>query len=284
MRLRGIPVEFAGSLLRVLCDVDQNRPRAARSRHIERFADRSRHFIGVRHQIVVLRDGQRDAGDVGFLKGVGADQLAADLPRDAHDWRRIEHRRRNACDHIGRAGPGGSNRDADLPAGASESIGHVRRTLLVAHEDVMDLAVLERVVCRQNCTTGIAEHVLHTLALDAFPQNACSGHVLASHLVRHSTLLVDLISPKKQNPPSQRFWRGGIGEPSGFLVSQLTASLHTVEGTIIRTLQTVPTDRCRYAMIHSCIKGKTMVSKAIPRRKGESLAVFPARILAGLRS
>jgi hypothetical protein len=43
-------------------------------------------------------------------------------------------------------------------------------------------------------------------------------------------------APKKQNPPSQRFWRGGIRELSRLLCSQLTASLHTGEGTIIRTL------------------------------------------------
>ena len=172
LRLRGIPIKFACSLLRVLSDVDQNRPRTARSRDIESFSDGARDFVGVGDEIVMLRDGQRNAGDVGLLKGVGADQLAANLSRDADDWRRIEHRSGNARDHIGRAGSGRGNGDADFPAGASVTVGHVRRTLLVAHQDVVNLAALERVIGRQNCAAGIAEHVLHALALDAFPKNA----------------------------------------------------------------------------------------------------------------
>src|ERR1019366_6342184 len=53
------------------------------------------------------------------------------------------------------------------------------------------------------------------------------------------------LAPKKQNPPSQRFWRGGIREPSRFLIAQLTGSLHTGEGTKTRTPQTTTLARCR---------------------------------------
>ena len=69
----------------------------------ERFADRRRDVFGARHQVVVLRDRQRDAGDVGFLERVGSDQLAAHLSGDADDRRRVEHRRRDAGDHVRRA-------------------------------------------------------------------------------------------------------------------------------------------------------------------------------------
>ena len=42
-------------------------------REVERLGDGLRDVVGVLHQEVVLGDRQRDAGDVGFLEGVGAD-------------------------------------------------------------------------------------------------------------------------------------------------------------------------------------------------------------------
>src|ERR1035441_4182226 len=65
---------------------------------------------------------------------------------------------------------------------------------------------LERVVGRKNGSSGISEDDLHTLTLEAFPENASPGHVLSRCLV-HTALPR---APKKQNPPGQRFWRGGI--------------------------------------------------------------------------
>ena len=81
------PHELARALLRVLGDVDQHRAGTARARDVEGFAHVVRDVIGAGHQVVVLGDRQRDAGDVGFLEGVGADQLAADLAGDADDRR-----------------------------------------------------------------------------------------------------------------------------------------------------------------------------------------------------
>ena len=45
-----------------------------------------------RHQVVVLGDRQRDAGDVGLLEAVAANQLAADLAGDADDRHGVHHR------------------------------------------------------------------------------------------------------------------------------------------------------------------------------------------------
>src|SRR5215471_11457917 len=39
----------------------------------------------------------------------------------------------------------------------------------------MDAAVLQGIVSRKNRPTGVAEDVLHALALQAFPKNLCSG-------------------------------------------------------------------------------------------------------------
>jgi hypothetical protein len=85
LRLSRFPIKLAGALLRVLGDVDQHRPRPSGLRHVHRFANGVRDFIRAGHKIIVLGDGLRNAGDVGFLKRVRAKQLAAHLPRDAHD-------------------------------------------------------------------------------------------------------------------------------------------------------------------------------------------------------
>src|SRR5215467_15156886 len=106
---------------------------------------------------------------------------------------------------------------------------------------MMDLAVLQSVVGRENRAAGIAEHVLYPFALDALPKNARAGHGLARGLLLHTILP----TPQKQNPPSQRFWRGGIREPLRFSVSQLTASLHTGGLTQPRTRNPTTQIRCR---------------------------------------
>ena len=87
LRRGGVPIEIAGALLGVLRDVDEDRAGPARRGDLKRFAHGGRDILRARHQIVVLRDGERDAGDVGFLKAVAADKLAADLSGDADDRR-----------------------------------------------------------------------------------------------------------------------------------------------------------------------------------------------------
>ncbi len=174
LRPGGFPIEFAGRLLRVFRYINEYGARASGTGHIKCLAQDLSQFAGVGDEVIVLGDGKRDAGNVGFLKSVGADQLAAYLSGDANDRGRIQHRRGNAGDHVGRARAGSRDRDADFAAGAGIAVCHMRGALLVTHQDVMDIAVFEGVICRQNCASRIAEDVLHALALQAFPQNLCS--------------------------------------------------------------------------------------------------------------
>ena len=133
------------------------------------------------HQIVVLGDGQRDARDVGLLKRIGADELASHLTGDAHDRGGIEHRRGDAGDHVGGARSRGRDGDTDLPTGSRVAIRHVRGALFVPHQHVMDLAVLQGVIGRQDRAAGIAEHVPHALSFETLPQYAGSGHASCWH-------------------------------------------------------------------------------------------------------
>ena len=130
----------------------------------------------------MLRDRQSDASDVGLLKSVVTDQLAAHLARDADDRRRIHHRRGNARDQVGCTRPRGGNGDADSAAGARVTVGHVRRALFVPHQHVVDLGVFaQRVIGRQNRSTRITEDVLHAFALEAFPDNLSTGFLHKLH-------------------------------------------------------------------------------------------------------
>ncbi len=134
----GVEVEFRQALLRVLGDVDEHRAGPAGLRDQKGFADGLRHVFGARDEVVVLGDGQRDAGDVHFLEGVGAEDFARDLAGDADHGDGIEHGGGDAGDQVGRAGAGGGDSHTHLAGGARVAVGHVGRALLVAHQDVAD--------------------------------------------------------------------------------------------------------------------------------------------------
>src|ERR1700687_2956623 len=44
----------------------------------------------------------------------------------------------------------------------------------MAHQNVVDVTVLQGIIGRQNCASRIAENVLNALALQALPENLCS--------------------------------------------------------------------------------------------------------------
>ena len=105
------PLERRARLLHVLADVDQHRagaPRAAAIANASRSAGASRVDVG--DQLVVLRDGQRDAGDVRLLEGVAAEQLRRHLARDEHGRHRVEHGGRDAGRQVGGARARGRDR------------------------------------------------------------------------------------------------------------------------------------------------------------------------------
>ena len=175
LRLGRFPVKLARRLLCIFRDIHEHRPGPPGTRHVKSFADGTGDFTRVRHKIVMLGDWKRDAGDIRFLERVGADQLAPDLSGNAHDGRGIEHGRRDASDHVRSAGTGGRNRNAYVSADARVSVSHVSCALLVTHQYVMDLAVLQSVIGGKDRATRISEDMLHAFALETFPDDLCSG-------------------------------------------------------------------------------------------------------------
>ena len=102
-----------------------------------------------------------------------------------HDHRdRIHQRIGEAGDRIGRARPRGHQHHADLAGRARIALGHVRRALLVPHQDVLHLVLLEhRIVDRQRRAAGIAEDVLDPLIGQRLDHHFRAGHLLGHCLV-----------------------------------------------------------------------------------------------------
>ena len=154
----------------------------------------------------MLGDRQRDAGDVGFLKRVRANQLAADLAGDADDGRGVHHRGGDAGDHVGRARTRGRDGHADAAARARIAVGHVRGALLVADQHVPDRVLEHRVVGGQNRAAGVAEDVGHALTDETLPQNLRTGQLLSSSSVRNRSHVLSTGSlrpwPTDQHQPN----------------------------------------------------------------------------------
>ncbi len=134
---------------------------------MERLVGDLREVGGVLDQVGVLDDRQRDAGHVGLLEGVGADQVAAHLPGDGDQRDRVQVGVGDAGDEVRRAGAAGRGADTDLAGGAGVPVGGVRGALLVAHEHMAQLlGVVEGVVERDGDPAGKAEDGIAALFLE----------------------------------------------------------------------------------------------------------------------
>ena len=166
--------------LHVLGHVDQHRAGTAGGRDIERLVQHLGEIVDVAHQPVVLGAGPGDADGVAFLERVVADQMRRHLPGDADQRDRIHQRVRQRRHHVGGAGTRGHQHHARLAGRARIAFGGMAGALLVAHQDVLDLALLENLVIdRKHRAAGIAEQVL-----DAMIDQRAHDHRGAGHLVR----------------------------------------------------------------------------------------------------
>ena len=128
----------------------------------------------------MLDHGQGDAGGVGLLEAVGADQVGPHLPGDEHGGHRVEHRVGDRGDEVG--GPGAARGEGDAHAAArlGVALGRMSRPRLVAAEDVAQAAVVEGVVGRQVGTPREAEYRVDALGLEALDDGIDSSHVTCS--------------------------------------------------------------------------------------------------------
>jgi hypothetical protein len=170
-------VIFALGELDVLGDVDQHRAGTAGGGDLEGLMDDLRQVADVFDQVVVLGARAGHADRVGFLEGVGADQVRGDLAGDDDHRDRVHQGVHDAGDGVGRAGTRGDQDDARLARAARVAFGGVGRALLVADQDVLQARLVEqRVIDRQDRAARIAEQHLDALVHEAANHDLGAGH------------------------------------------------------------------------------------------------------------
>ena len=167
----------------VLGDVDEHGPLAARRREVERLTDDVGDVFGPRDEVIVFRHRHRDAPGMRLLEGVVADGSPGDLPGDRHHRNRVHVGVLQGGDQVRGCRSRGRDGDADPTGGMCVAGCHVPRALLVASQDVPDVAVDDRVVGGEDRSAGYPEYDLDFLEFECTDEGLCSGE-----LVCHSAL------------------------------------------------------------------------------------------------
>jgi hypothetical protein len=148
----------------------------------------TREVIGITDEVVVLRHRQGDSVDVDLLERVLADQDTGHVAGDRHDRHRVQERRPDPGDEVGRARARGAHAHTDPTGHPRVAVGGVRAALLVADEDVAQLGVVaEDVVERQDDAARIREEDLDPLAQERLAQDvrADPGPLQVAPLMEH---------------------------------------------------------------------------------------------------
>ena len=167
--------EFGLCRSHVFGNIHHHRPRPAGRCNVERFLDGNRDIFDVTHQKIMLDARARNADGIAFLKRVFADGVGGHLPGNHHQRNRIGIGRGDAGNRIGHAGAGCDQRHAHFIGRARVAVGGMQRALLVTHEDMLDLILLEQLVInKQHRAARITEHVFDSFFLQAAHNNFCT--------------------------------------------------------------------------------------------------------------
>ena len=157
-------------------NVEKHRAGAAGAGNVKGFLDGGGDVLDFHHQHIVLSDGESNAGDVGFLKGVAADGGARHLAGDGDHGDGVHHCAGDAGSQIGGAGAGGGGADADLAGGPGVAVGGHSGGLFVAYQDMAQLGVAaEGAVKGQHRAAGQAEKDLDSFLEQAFTDDFRAG-------------------------------------------------------------------------------------------------------------
>ena len=182
------PAERALALQHVLRDVDEHRPRATAGGDVERLGDHPRDVVTVVDQEVVLGDRHRDAGDVGLLERVGADQAAADLAGDRDHGDRVHVGVGQRRHQVRRAGARGRHAHSDPAGGVGVAARGVPAALLVPNQHVAQLHRIEqRIVDRQHRAAGDTEDHVDIEFLERSDHSLCPGELVGGNMFRLRT-------------------------------------------------------------------------------------------------
>ena len=152
----------------ILGDIDDHRAGATGAGDKKGLPDNPRQLLGPLHQIIVLRDGTGDAGDIGFLEGVPPDIGIPYLPCEANQGDRIHIGRGNSGDEIRRARSRGSEHHPHFSRGSGVAVRSMHRPLLVLRQNMGKLHLVEFIIQRQHRTARIPEDEVDPFLFQAF--------------------------------------------------------------------------------------------------------------------
>ena len=117
-----------------------------------------------------------DTNRINFLKRIFANRARRHLTTDDHHRDRIEVGGGDAGHRVGQAGSGGDQADADLLARSRVPVRSMGCALLMTHQDVLDLVLLENFVVKvEHGAARIAKQELDLLLLQAFDDDFSAG-------------------------------------------------------------------------------------------------------------
>ena len=100
--------------------------------------------------------------------------MARHLPRDDHHGDRVHLRRGDPSHKVSGSRARGAKADADLTCGSRIAIGGMGCTLLMANQNMLEVAcgltTIQLVVDRQNCATGVAKNMRDAMSSEAIHQ------------------------------------------------------------------------------------------------------------------
>ena len=171
------PAEHHFVLQNVFGQVHQHRAGAARLGDIERLGDDAWNIVAITDEEVVFGHRHGDAGDVGFLEGIGADEGPPNLSGDRNDRHTVHRRIGQRCHQVRRAWTGGGHAHSDSPCRLRVTGCGVASALLMTNEDMPHfLRIVKRIVDGQNCAARNTEYDIGTDFLKGSNNRLGTGH------------------------------------------------------------------------------------------------------------
>ena len=185
----GWPMPRHGVLQNIFWNVDEYRAGSAGCCNVECLTNSQWKIFRAHHQFVVLGNAARNTYGVAFLKSIGTNCRGGNLPSNGNHGNGVHIRIAQRRDQVGSSRAASNHGYARATSDVGITFGHVPRALFVAHQNVTNRRLQERVVGGQNAATRIAEHDVDTFHLERFDErfSSCDFHLT---LLYHSFLLV----------------------------------------------------------------------------------------------
>ena len=143
---------------------------------MEGLPNRSLKVFNLCNQIVVLGAGPGYPNNINLLKGIISNQPGGHLARKYDDWDRVRIGCGNAADRIGGPRTGCDQANPYLTRSPGIAIRRMNSSLLVAHQDMLEISLDQFMIYVDDGRPGIAENGAHPFIFQDFQKyfSSCS--------------------------------------------------------------------------------------------------------------